>query len=136
MNETQEIENAERADILKIESGDGIHDKWSLHSFAFEQNADWLPSNLRCYHDGRIINGELMEGYYDEFIPVTYDVDRGRILKKVVHEETTYCPECEVPARRHDGDTMCPKCGLLCFDSQATDNLVRDPNAAGRMQNE
>ena len=79
------------------------------------------------------MNGELMEGYYDEFIPETYDTPRGSILKKNVEEMTTYCPDCEVPARKHHGDTMCPECGLLCSDSQATDNLVRDPKAAGRV---
>lgn len=137
MQDTQQkINNAPRADKLRMKSGDGVHDQWALHSFAFEQENDWLPVRLRSYHKDRFVNGELMEGYYDEFIPVTYDTDRGRILKKEVFEETTYCPECEVPARRHDGDTMCPECGLLCSDSKATDNLVRDPKAAGRMQNE
>jgi len=79
------------------------------------------------------MNGELMEGYYDEFIPVAYDVPRGSILKKEVTENTTYCPECDIPARKYDGDTVCPECGLLCTDSKQTDNLVRDPKAAERM---
>jgi len=74
-----------------------------------------------------------MEGYYDEFIPEIYDTERGGVLKKEIEEETTYCPECDVAARRYEGDTMCPECGLLCSDSQATDNLVRDPKAANRI---
>ena len=136
MDETQKIENAARADTLTMKSGGDVHDKWALHVFAFEQDSDWLPVRLRRYHKDRFINGELMEGYYDEFIPKTYDTPRGRVLKKEIEEKTTYCPECNVPARRYDGDTMCPECGLLCSDSKATDNLVRDPKAAGRMQNE
>lgn len=134
MNETQQINNAPRADTLKMKTGENAHDQWALHEFAFEQENNWLPTRLRCYHEGRFVNGELMEGYYDEFIPVAYDTDRGRIMKKDVTEETTYCPECEVPARKYDGDTMCPECGLLCADKMATDNLVRDPKAAGRME--
>lgn len=133
MTETQEIAKAERADTMKMKSGDGVHDRWALHAFAFEQKSDWLPTNLRCYHEGRMINGELMEGYYDEFIPETYDADRGRVLKKKIEEQTTYCPNCEVVARRWDGDTFCPECGLLCADKKATDNLVRDEKAAGRV---
>ncbi len=136
MDETQQIKNAERADTLEIESGDGVHDQWALHAFALEQGNGWLPANLRQYHEGRQINGELMEGYYDEFIPVAYDTPRGAVVKKKVEEKTTYCPDCDVAARRHDGDTMCPECGLLCTDSKASDNLVRDPKAAGRMQDE
>ncbi len=136
MDETQIIDNAARADTLEMRSGDGVHDKWALHSFAFEQNSGWLPTRLRHYHRDRMVNGELMEGYYDEFIPVTYDAPRGAVLKKEIKEKTTYCPECDVAARKYDGDTMCPECGLLCSDSKATDNLVRDPKAAGRMSDD
>lgn len=136
MDETQTIDNAPRADTLEMRSGEGVHNKWRLHQFAMEQNSGWLPKRLHHYHDGRFINGELMEGYYDEFIPVTYDTKRGRVLKKDIMEKTTYCPECDVAARKYDGDTMCPECGLLCSDSKATDNLVRDPKAAGRMRDD
>lgn len=133
MSEQREIEKSPRADVEKMASGDTIHDQWALHAFAFEQESDWLPTHLRRYHKDRFINGELMEGYYDEFIPETYDTERGAVLKKDIQQETTYCPDCEVAARRFDGDTMCPECGLLCADKKATDNLVRDPKAAGRM---
>lgn len=137
MNEYQaQIEKSPRADVLKMKSGEGVHDQWALHPFAFEQNSGWMPTRLRRYHRGRKINGELMEGYYDEFIPVAYDTAGGIVLKKDVSEETTFCPECDIPARRYDGDTMCPNCGLLCHDSKATDNLVRTPRSAGRMQGE
>lgn len=134
--EQKQIEKSPRADVLNIESGDGIHDQWALHPFAFEQGNGWLPTRLRCYHPDRKVNGELMEGYYDEFIPVAYEKDGGMVLKKKVSEETTFCPECDVPARRHDGDTMCPECGMLCHDSKETDNLLRTPSAAGRMTGE
>lgn len=136
MDEQTEIRKSPRADTLKMASGDGVHDQWALHEFAFEQGNDWLPAHLRRYHKDRYMNGELMEGYYDEFIPVTHDTERGGVLKKEIQEETTYCPDCEVAARRFDGDTMCPECGLLCADKKATDNLVRSPKAAGRMINE
>jgi hypothetical protein len=131
--EAREIRKAPRADTLSMDSGDDVHDRWSLHAFAFEQESDWLPTRLRRYHKDRFINEELMEGYYDEFIPETYDTPRGSILKKKIEEKTTFCPDCDVAARRYDGDTMCPKCGLLCSDSKSSDNLVRDPKAAGRM---
>lgn len=133
MDETQKINNAERADTLALSGGDGVHDQWALHAFAFEQESDWLPVRLRRYHRDRRMNGELMEGYYDEFIPVPYDCGRGSIVKKDVTEETTMCDECNVAARRYDGDTLCPECGLLCSDSKSTDNLVRDPKAANRL---
>lgn len=133
MDETQKIDNAARADTLSMRSGEAVHDQWALHPFAFEQNSGWMPVKFRCYHPDRMIDGELMEGYYDDFIPVAYDTGRGRILKKDVTEETTQCPECEIPARRYDNDTMCPECGMLCSDSVATDNLVRDSKAAGRI---
>jgi hypothetical protein len=133
MSEQHEIEKSARADTLKMKSGDGVHDKWALHKFAFEQESGWLPVRLRRYHKDRMMNGELMEGYYDEFIPQVYDTDGGRVLKKEIEEQTTYCPDCDVVARRFDGDTMCPECGLLCADKKASDNLVRDPKAAGRM---
>jgi hypothetical protein len=136
MTETQEIAKSPRADTLTMKSGDGVHDRWALHAFAFEQDNDWLPTRLRRYHKDRMMNGELMEGYYDEFIPKTYDTERGGVLKKEIEEKTTYCPDCDVAARRFDGDTMCPECGLLCADKKATDNLIRDPKAAGRMQDE
>lgn len=136
MSQQKEIRKSPRADTLKIKSGDEVHDQWALHDFAFEQNSDWLPTNLRCYHEGREINDEIMEGYYDEFIPVAYDTPRGMILKKKIEENTTYCPDCDVAARRYDNDTFCPECGLLCADKTATDNLVRDQRAAGRMNGE
>lgn len=133
MDEQAEIRKSPRADTLEVTSNDRIHDQWGLHPFAFEQDSDWLPVHLRRYHKDRKIDGEKMEGYYDEFIPVAYDTGRGMIIKKEVEENTTYCPECDVAARRFDGDTMCPECGLLCADSKATDNLVRDEKAAGRI---
>lgn len=74
-----------------------------------------------------------MEGYYDEFIPQTYDAPRGRILKKEVDENTTVCPDCDVAARKYDNDTFCPECGLLALEEQASDDLVRDEKAAGRV---
>jgi len=133
MDEQSEIRKSPRADTLAVSSGETVHDRWALHDFALEQGNNWLPTNLRQYHKGRKIGGELMEGYYDEYIPVAYDSGRGMVLKKEIEENTTYCPECDVSARRYDGDTMCPECGLFCADKKATDNLVRDEKAAGRM---
>lgn len=133
MDEQREIEKSPRADITKVEGGQGIHSHWGLHPFAFEQTSDWLPTHLRRYHKGREIDGELMEGYYDEYIPIAHNTDRGMLVNKEIKMKTTYCPDCEVAARRFDGDTMCPECGALCADAQATDNLYRDENSAGRM---
>lgn len=133
MDESTAIRQSPRADSTTAASGDGIHDRWALHKYSF--NYEDKPARFREYHAGRIINDELMEGYYDEFIPVVYDSDRGNVLRKEIEWNTTYCPECDVAARKYDGDTMCPECGLLCNEECPSDNLVRDPKAAGRVDN-
>ena len=131
MDEQSKIEQSPRADSLVVESGDMIHDKWVLHKYAFEYENK--PLRFASYHQKRKINGELMEGYYDEFIPVVYDSGRGNVLKKKVELKTTYCPECNVPARKYDGDTMCPECGLLCNQTGSSQEILRDAKSAGRI---
>lgn len=133
MDLTEEIDLAPRADVLKVESDPTIHEQWALHKFAFEQGEGWLPTRLRRYHKDRKINGELAEGYYDEFIPVALDTDRGMVIRKDVEERTISCPECNVPARNQGSDIVCPECGMLCNESKLTDNMIRDPKTAGRV---
>lgn len=132
MDLTEEIDLAPRADVLKATSDSTIHDQWALHKFAFESENEWMPTHLRHYHRDRKINGESAEGYYDEFIPVAFDSDRGMIVKKEVEERTISCPKCNVPARNQGGDIVCPECGMLCNESKLTDNMIRDPKTAGR----
>lgn len=128
----QNLKKKPRADSTSARSDDQIHDEWALHEFAFEYET--LPRRLIFYHPERMINDELMEGYYDEFIPVALDSPRGEVLKKEVDWNTTYCPECGVPARRTDkGEAMCPECGLICND-EAPYKMVRDMNSAGRIE--
>jgi hypothetical protein len=129
MNEQRFIESAPRADSLKVSSA---HDQWNLHAFAFEY--ELKPARYKHYHPDRFINGELMEGYYDDFVPEAYDTERGQVLKKEVVEQTTHCPECNVPARKYDGDTMCPECGLLCNQKGPSEEIIRDAKAAGRIE--
>jgi hypothetical protein len=134
MDTKDEFFGKPRADTVKMESGPGIHDYWALHKFALETKYDWMPTHLRCYHPGRMIDGELMEGYYDEFIPIAHDSPRGRVLKKKITEETLYCPDCEEPAKKIDtGEPVCPECGLICDDGRPTYEIVSDPKAAGRV---
>lgn len=126
-----ELPKRPRADTISAEND---HNRHALHAFAFEQANGWLPIRLRQYHPGRENGDELMEGYYDEFIPITYDSGRGRVLKKKVEEKTIYCDECHVPARKDDrGESICPECGLVCIDATNSDNLVRDAKAAHRV---
>jgi hypothetical protein len=127
----ENLKKKPRADSVEAKSDGSIHDQWALHELAFAHET--IPKRLRHYHEGRIMNGELMEGYFDEFIPEAYSADRGAVVKKKVERKTTYCPECNVPARKTDkGEPMCPECGLICNEKGPTHEIIRDGKAAGR----
>jgi hypothetical protein len=111
-----------RADTTTIEPN---HNQWALHAFAFDY--DTKPPRFRNYHSNK--NRDPGPGYYDEYIPVAYECDNGQILKKKVIHRTRSCPDCDVAARKVNGDTLCPECGLIVHESV---EMVRDGKATGR----
>lgn len=127
MTDTVDFVDNARADVLEAESD---HNRWALHEFAFEYETK--PPRFRNYHSDRIIDGEERPGYYDEFIPVAFNTEKGQIVGKNVEYKTTYCPDCEVAARKVDGESVCPECGLICIDAGPSHEIIRDGKAAGR----
>lgn len=128
---SHDLNKAVRADVMRVNSDD--HDKWALHAFAFEY--EMLPTHLREYHKERPSDGDLGRGYYDDYIPVTYDIDGGSVLKKTVEYDTLDCPDCETDARKDEqGLPVCPDCGLIVTEPGRPDyEVVNDPKAAGRV---
>lgn len=121
--------SAPRADKTQVESDHGY---WALHKFAFDY--DDKPLKFTNYHPGRVINDEPRPGYYDEYIPVAYDVPHGNVIGKSVSRETIVCPDCEEAARlTTKNEPVCPECGLICSQGEPTEEIIRDPKAAGRV---
>jgi predicted RNA-binding Zn-ribbon protein involved in translation (DUF1610 family) len=128
MSDNSELEKRPRADSLRVHND---HNNYALHKFWGEY--DHMPHRFRNYHDGRVINGEKRPGYFDEYIPVTSEGDRGAVLRKEVEEKTTYCDSCEVAARKNSvGEAQCPECGLICVTTGPSQEVVYDAKAAGR----
>lgn len=117
----EELRNSNRADTETITSD---HDRWALHKFAFDY--DKKPPRFRKYHpeEGR----EPGQGYYDDYIPVAHDAERGRVLRKTVTRTTVQCHECEDEVARMDekGSPICPGCGMVCDDTLPTFKVVKD----------
>jgi hypothetical protein len=129
MSDDSTIEKRPRADNLRVSND---HNKYALHKLWGEYET--MPRRFRNYHDGRVINDEERPGYFDEYVPVTSEGDRGAVLKKKVEEQTTYCPDCEVAARKNSrGEAQCPECGLICHTNGPSCEVVYDPKAAGRI---
>lgn len=130
-----DLENAARADVMSVNTNE--HKRWALHALSFQY--EMLPTHLRNYHPER--NGDhtdLGPGYYDEYIPVTYDVDGGQVLKKTVEHDTIDCPECGGEARKGERSIpTCVDCGVLCTSDKRPDHeIVADPKAAERVDND
>lgn len=85
--------------------------------------------------DALTLSDDAHEKYYDNGVPVLSSTAVGKVVEKSVTHTTTYCPDCNTPARRYDGEPICPYCGLVCHgkDSESK-QLVIDPKTAGRVE--
>lgn len=131
---THDLQNAPRADVMTVNTDD--HNKWALHALSFQY--EMLPTHLRSYHPNRPPDGDLGPGYYDEYIPQTYDIKGGNVLKKNVEHKTTECPECGAEARKGERSIpTCVECGVLCTSDKKPDHeVVFDPKATGRVDSD
>lgn len=129
-----DLQNAPRADTMSVDTDD--HNRWALHAFAFMY--EMLPVHLRNYHPNRDPEGDLGPGYYDEYIPVTHEVDNGEVLKKTVEHNETECPECGGEARKGERSIpTCVDCGVLCTSKDRPDHeVVLDPKTAERVDDD
>lgn len=128
---THDLESAPRADTVDVSTDE--HNRWALHELAFKYET--LPARFRNYHPERPPDGDLGPGYYDEYIPQTYSVDGGEVLKKTIEEKTTECPECGGEARKGERSIpTCVECGVLCTSKKKPDyEVVLDPKSAERV---
>ena len=96
------------------------------------------PTEVRRHPraDNVALSDEPHEKYFDCGIPILSNTPVGQVIDKSVTRKTTYCPECDVPARKFDGETLCPLCGLICEGKDSkSQELVIDAKAAGRVNN-
>lgn len=121
----------QRADVLRAEED---HSNWALHKLS--HNYENKPPKFRNYHssEGR----EPGTGYYDDFVMVANNESGGMRVGKSIEERTICCSECDDEPAIIDerGEPICPKCGMVCSQTGLTDNLIRDPKAAGRLNGE